>query len=59
MEYTVYILFSTLKNKFYIGFTTDIISRLIRHNQKTKVLLAMLMIGNWYILKNLAPKKKL
>ena len=36
MEFTVYILFSALKNKFYIGFTADIVSRLIRHNQKSK-----------------------
>jgi putative endonuclease len=36
MEFTVYILFSALKNKFYIGFTADIVSRVIRHNQKSK-----------------------
>ncbi len=36
MEFTVYILYSALKNKFYIGFTADIVSRLIRHNQKSK-----------------------
>ena len=36
MEFTVYILFSALKNKFYVGFTADIVSRLIRHNQKNK-----------------------
>ena len=35
MEFTVYILFSALKNKFYVGFTADIVSRLIRHNQKS------------------------
>ena len=36
MEFTVYILYSALKNKFYVGFTADIVSRLIRHNQKSK-----------------------
>ena len=36
MEFTVDILYSALKNKFYIGFTADIVSRLIRHNQKSK-----------------------
>ncbi|MBS7253870.1 GIY-YIG nuclease family protein [Flavobacterium branchiicola] len=36
MNFTVYILFSEHKNKFYIGFTSDIEARLIRHNQKSK-----------------------
>ena len=36
MEFTVYILFSETKNKFYVGFTADIVSRIIRHNQKSK-----------------------
>ena len=36
MEFTVYILFSETKNKFYVGFTADIFARIIRHNQKNK-----------------------
>ncbi|WP_264530032.1 GIY-YIG nuclease family protein [Flavobacterium sp. N502540] len=29
-------MFSESKNKFYIGFTSDLSERLIRHNQKSK-----------------------
>jgi len=36
MNHTVYILFSELKNKFYIGYTSNLAERLIRHNQKSK-----------------------
>jgi putative endonuclease len=36
MNYIVYILFSESKNKFYIGFTSNLEDRLIRHNQKSK-----------------------
>ncbi len=36
MEFIVYILFSENKNKFYIGFTSNIEERIIRHNQKSK-----------------------
>ncbi|SHH53778.1 GIY-YIG nuclease family protein [Flavobacterium defluvii] len=36
MNYIVYILFSESKNKFYIGFTSNLEERLIRHNQKSK-----------------------
>ena len=36
MNYTVYILFSETKNKYYIGFTADLAERLTRHNQKSK-----------------------
>jgi putative endonuclease len=36
MNYQVYILFSKSKNRFYIGFTSDLGERLIRHNQKSK-----------------------
>ena len=33
MQYTVYILFSQLKNKYYVGFTADDINeRLRKHN---------------------------
>ena len=36
MEFIVYILFSETKNKFYIGFTSNLPERLVRHNQKSK-----------------------
>ncbi|OXA86634.1 GIY-YIG nuclease family protein, partial [Flavobacterium hercynium] len=36
MNFTVYILFSESKNKFYIGFTSNLEDRIIRHNQKSK-----------------------
>ena len=36
MPFIVYILFSSTKNKFYIGFTSDLKERIIRHNQKSK-----------------------
>ncbi len=36
MEFQVYILFSLTKNKYYIGFTSELKERLIRHNQKSK-----------------------
>ena len=36
MNFIVYILFSDSKNKFYIGFTSNLKERLIRHNQKSK-----------------------
>ncbi|MRX68055.1 GIY-YIG nuclease family protein [Flavobacterium resistens] len=36
MNFIVYILFSESKNKFYIGFTSNLEERLIRHNQKSK-----------------------
>ncbi|MDQ6472900.1 GIY-YIG nuclease family protein [Flavobacterium sp. LHD-80] len=36
MNFIVYILFSESKNKFYIGFTSNLGERLIRHNQKSK-----------------------
>jgi putative endonuclease len=32
MDFYVYILFSTLNNRYYIGQTNDINARLIRHN---------------------------
>jgi putative endonuclease len=34
MKFIVYILFSESKNRFYIGFTSNLEQRLIRHNQK-------------------------
>jgi putative endonuclease len=36
MPFFVYILFSPHKDKYYIGFTSDIENRIIRHNQKSK-----------------------
>jgi putative endonuclease len=36
MDFIVYILFSETKNRFYIGFTSNLEERLIRHNQKSK-----------------------
>jgi putative endonuclease len=36
MDFIVYILFSETKNRFYIGFTSSLEERLIRHNQKSK-----------------------
>ena len=36
MEFIVYILFSKTKNRFYIGFTSDMQQRIMRHNQKSK-----------------------
>ena len=36
MEFIVYILFSETKKKFYIGFTSNLEDRLVRHNQKSK-----------------------
>jgi putative endonuclease len=34
--YFVYILFSQSANKFYIGYTSNLAERIIRHNQKSK-----------------------
>ncbi len=36
MDFFVYILFSETKNRFYIGFTSDMEQRIMRHNQKSK-----------------------
>ena len=36
MNFTVYILFSESKNRYYSGYTSDIEERLKRHNQKSK-----------------------
>ena len=36
MDYIVYILFSTSKNRYYIGYTSNLEERIIRHNQKSK-----------------------
>ena len=36
MPFIVYILYSSSKDKFYIGFTSDLEERIIRHNQKSK-----------------------
>jgi putative endonuclease len=36
MEFIVYILFSETKNRFYIGYTSNLEERVLRHNQKSK-----------------------
>jgi len=36
MDFVVYILFSATKNRFYVGFTSNLEERLVRHNQKSK-----------------------
>jgi putative endonuclease len=36
MPFFVYILYSLTKDKFYIGFTSNLEERIIRHNQKSK-----------------------
>ena len=36
MPYTVYILHSLAKDKFYIGYTPNLTERITRHNQKSK-----------------------
>ncbi len=36
MEFIVYILFSETKNGFYIGYTSNMEERIVRHNQKSK-----------------------
>ncbi len=64
MEFIVYILFSETKNKFYIGFTSDLEERLIRHNQKSKGFTGS--INDWKVVyqetcetKELARKREL
>ncbi len=36
MEHITYILFSGIKNRYYIGFTSNLEELIIRHNQKSK-----------------------
>ena len=36
MDYRVYILFSKTKNRYYIGCTSDLEQRLVKHNQNHK-----------------------
>ena len=36
MEFVVYILYSKNKDRFYIGYTSNVDNRIIRHNQKSK-----------------------
>lgn len=36
MNYIVYMLFSTSKNRYYIGYTSNLEERIIRRNQKSK-----------------------
>ena len=35
-KFTTYIIYSKILDKYYVGFTADIVSRLQRHNQKGK-----------------------
>ena len=43
MKYIVYILFSTIKNRYYNGYTSNLEERIIHHNQKSKHLFATYM----------------
>jgi len=36
MDFTTYILYSRILDKYYVGYTSDFRARLIRHNQKSK-----------------------
>ena len=36
MEHFTYILFSAIKNRYYVGFTSNLEEHIIRHNQKSK-----------------------
>jgi putative endonuclease len=36
MPFFIYILYSLIKDKFYIGFTSNLEERITRHNQKSK-----------------------
>ena len=36
MDHITYILYSKLLDRYYIGFTSDMTTRLLRHNQKSK-----------------------
>jgi putative endonuclease len=36
MLFQVYLLFSESKNRYYIGYSSNLKARLIRHNQKSK-----------------------
>jgi len=36
MTYTTYILYSKTIDRYYIGYTSDMTARLLRHNQKSK-----------------------
>ncbi len=64
MTFIVYILFSESKNKFYIGFTSNLDERLVRHNQKSKGFTGN--VNDWQIVytehyptKELAHKREL
>ncbi|MDQ6471937.1 GIY-YIG nuclease family protein [Flavobacterium sp. LHD-80] len=64
MNFIVYILFSESKNKFYIGFTSNLEKRLARHNQKSKGFTGN--VSDWkvayienYVTKEIAHKREL
>lgn len=50
MEHTVYILFSTTKNKYYIGYSANIQERVIRHNQKSKGFTGAVAVTDWKLM---------
>jgi putative endonuclease len=47
MKYIVYILFSVTLNKYYIGYTSDLVERLRKHNSNHKGFTGG--IGDWEI----------
>jgi len=64
MQYQVYILFSDSKNRYYIGYTSNLEERIVRHNQKSKGFTGN--INDWkvvytesYISKEEAQKREL
>ena len=64
MEHITYILFSGIKNRYYIGFTSNLEERIIRHNQKSKGFTGN--VNDWkvvyiekYETKELAQKREL
>ena len=59
MDFTVYILFSESKNRYYIGFTSNLEERLILIIRRVKVLQEMQMIGKLFMLKIMKLKKML
>ncbi len=58
MEFFVYILFSNTKNRYYVGFTSNLEDRLIRHNQKSKGFTGN--VNDWKVVytENYATKKE-
>ena len=46
-NFIVYVLFSQIKNRFYIGFTSNLEERIIRHNQKSQGFAGV--VNDWVI----------